>query len=441
MKKQILLFLMTLLPVVTWGDDSGAINGISWFYEESTSTLTLSGAGNMPDFYYVARPWDAYRNNIRKVVIGDSITSIGPRAFYEYGIESIVGGENLTLIGNYAFYGCARLSSVPIWQELTDIGQYAFYGCSNLASITLGQKVRNLGDYVFAGTKITSMSFPRSVQGIGDNCFPDLEIVRIESLKGWCEMLFLDQLFLFKAKHVYIEGYETTDLVIPDEVSRIGGGAFYGCEWISSVTIGNGVTAIYDSAFRYTNISSLILGKNVKTIGYKVFSSCNQLKDVYVYAESVPSAWPDDDDDHDGTFQRTDLSAATLHVPASALEAYKTQLPWSKFGHIYAIGEEPNPQCATPTISFANGKIKFACETEDVEYVPTVTCTPSQTLTGDELELGTTYTVSVYAKREGYLDSEVATSTITLSTVGDVNGDGRLTIADVASLVNAILGK
>lgn len=76
-----------------------------------------------------------------------------------------------------------------------------------------------------------------------------------------------------------------------------------------------------------------------------------------------------------------------------------------------------------------------------MEYVPTVTCTPSQTLTGDELELGTTYTVSVYAKREGYLDSEVATSTITLSTVGDVNGDGKLTIADVTSLVNAILGK
>ena len=54
---------------------------------------------------------------------------------------------------------------------------------------------------------------------------------------------------------------------------------------------------------------------------------------------------------------------------------------------------------------------------------------------------GTTFTISVYAKRRGYADSEVATATINLASIGDVNGDGQITIADVTSLVNIILGK
>ncbi|MBO4606408.1 MAG: hypothetical protein J5682_00735 [Prevotella sp.] len=55
--------------------------------------------------------------------------------------------------------------------------------------------------------------------------------------------------------------------------------------------------------------------------------------------------------------------------------------------------------------------------------------------------LGESFTISVYAKRRGYENSEVATATINLASIGDVNGDGQVTIADVTSLVNIILGK
>ena len=51
------------------------------------------------------------------------------------------------------------------------------------------------------------------------------------------------------------------------------------------------------------------------------------------------------------------------------------------------------------------------------------------------------FRVSVYAQKEGYLDSEEAVKVFDLSAVGDVNGDGQITIADVTDLVNVILGK
>ena len=54
---------------------------------------------------------------------------------------------------------------------------------------------------------------------------------------------------------------------------------------------------------------------------------------------------------------------------------------------------------------------------------------------------GTTFTISVKAVRDGYEDSDAATLTIPMAEVGDVNADGSITIADVTTLVNIILGK
>ena len=99
-------------------------------------------------------------------------------------------------------------------------------------------------------------------------------------------------------------------------------------------------------------------------------------------------------------------------------------------------------KCATPVLSFVDGKVKCACETSDVTYSYTIApaAATGESTTG-EISLGTTFTVSVKAVREGYEDSDVATLTIPMAEVGDVNADGSVTIADVTSLVNIILGK
>ena len=101
-------------------------------------------------------------------------------------------------------------------------------------------------------------------------------------------------------------------------------------------------------------------------------------------------------------------------------------------------------KCATPTISYVDGKIKFSCETEGVEYVYSITTKDAsgKTTTGT-VDFETTFTVSVYATRNGYFKSETETVTIDLakSGIGDVNGDGEIGIADVTALVNIILGK
>ena len=99
-------------------------------------------------------------------------------------------------------------------------------------------------------------------------------------------------------------------------------------------------------------------------------------------------------------------------------------------------------KCATPVLTFASGKVKCTCETAGVTYRYTVapTAATGESTTG-EISLGTTFTISVKAVRDGYEDSDAATLTIPMAAVGDVNADGNVTIADVTTLVNIILGK
>ena len=99
-------------------------------------------------------------------------------------------------------------------------------------------------------------------------------------------------------------------------------------------------------------------------------------------------------------------------------------------------------QCATPTISIKNGKLHFECETEDVEYIYSfIPPTASTNQNGNDIDLPTTYTVTVYAKKEGYMNSDIATADVELCVgkKGDVNADGVVSITDAVSVVNIIL--
>ena len=107
-------------------------------------------------------------------------------------------------------------------------------------------------------------------------------------------------------------------------------GVFYDCTSLTSITIPNSVTSIGSSAFdNCEELTDVTIGCGVKSIGIGAFKKCAKLTDVYCYAENVPST--------NSIFQYSNISNATLHVPAASVEAYKTTYPWSEFGNIVAI--------------------------------------------------------------------------------------------------------
>ena len=118
-----------------------------------------------------------------------------------------------------------------------------------------------------------------------------------------------------------MNGKEISDLVIPNNVVSIGNYAFYNCSGLTSVTIPNSVTSI----------------------GEKAFSSCKELLNVYCLAEKAPSS-------ASNAFSGSEINYATLHVPATYMEMYKTVEPWKNFGSIVALkdGDIPSTDDETP---------------------------------------------------------------------------------------------
>ena len=118
MKKQILLFLLMLLPMVA-SADAVEINGI-WYNLVSkvkTAEVTSKPSGKYTGTVVILESV-TYQN------VDYSVTSIGSNAFSNcYGLTSVTIPNSVTSIGNDAFYRCSGLTSVTIpnsviWPDL-----------------------------------------------------------------------------------------------------------------------------------------------------------------------------------------------------------------------------------------------------------------------------------------------------------------------------------
>lgn len=84
------------------------------------------------------------------------------------------------------------------------------------------------------------------------------------------------------------EGKQFTEIeVLPkingEEITSIGDSAFWGCNWLTSVTIGDSVTSIENSAFRgCSGLTSVTIGESVTSIGNSAFRDCSGLMSVTI---------------------------------------------------------------------------------------------------------------------------------------------------------------
>ena len=80
-------------------------------------------------------------------------------------------------------------------------------------------------------------------------------------------------------------------MTIPNSVTGIGTGAFYGCSGLASVTIPNSVTTIGDAAFRdCSGLASVTIGTGVLSIGSEAFYNAKPKKVIWL-TNTPPSGY------------------------------------------------------------------------------------------------------------------------------------------------------
>ena len=238
----------------------------------------------------------------QSVTILNSVTSIGYEAFSSCtSLQSVTIPNSVTSIGNSAFSGCNSLQSITIPNSVTSIGDYAFSSCFSLQSITIPNSVTSIGNGAFSGcNSLQSITIPNSVTNIGDNAFSDCESLQSITIPNsvtkigdgafsGCNICFFicnstyfqnDDVCLFnKDKTAIVSSIkDCINYIIPNSVTSIGDGAFYGCRSLQSVTIPNSVTSIGDWAFSSCkSLQSVNIPNSVTKIGNYAFNFCTQL--------------------------------------------------------------------------------------------------------------------------------------------------------------------
>lgn len=84
-------------------------------------------------------------NTVKKVIIPETVTKIGYRAFRESKLEEITIPDSVIEIGGDAFYDCYYLTKVSIPSTLTNLGYNAFGMCKN-ANYTVYENCKYLGN-------------------------------------------------------------------------------------------------------------------------------------------------------------------------------------------------------------------------------------------------------------------------------------------------------
>ena len=145
--KQIYILLIALLMGLSANAKSSGTCGpdLKWRLTDD-GVLTISGEGEMDDYRF--SPW------------------------HDSGVKRIIIGNRVTSIGNSAFSGCSSLTSVTIPNSVTTIGEFAFCNCSSLTSVTIPNSVTTIDDGTFSDcSSLTSVNIPNSVTAIGYGTF------------------------------------------------------------------------------------------------------------------------------------------------------------------------------------------------------------------------------------------------------------------------------
>ena len=350
-------------PVPTVIIASGSCGDNAAWELDNEGTLKITGSGPMADNSTNHTPWEAYKHQIRHVVIGRDITAIGKFNFFWCSkLETVTfeEGSQLDRIGWGAF-GYSSLPAITIPDSVTRIDGYAFYYCSKLTDVAISEtsKLASLGEYAFkADGKMTYLYIPDSVSAIGTAIFKDVSGVTLSVAENSYAQAYAEKYGIAytarpvpaaiiasgscgdnaaweldnegtlkitgsgpmadnSTNHSPWEAYkhQIKQVVVGKDITAIGRFNFFWCSRIESVSFeaGSQLERIGWGAFGYSSLKTIAIPDSVTRIDGYAFYYCSKLSDVTIGENSRLASM--------GEYVfKADTSLHSLYIPDSTVQ-------------------------------------------------------------------------------------------------------------------------
>ncbi len=198
-------------------------------------------------------------NSVTDIVIASEIqglpvTTITASAFSLDEITSVVIPDSVTTIGGRAFKNCENLTDVTIPDSVTTIGNNAFGYCSSLEEIVIPDSVTSFGTMMFSScTNLKKVILPEGITEVSPSTFTGC--LRLESVN-------ISESVVTIGGYAFQSCIKLSTITIPNSVKTIGNGAFAGCDYLNTVTIPESVTSIGEDAFQACEYMQAFMIKN-----------------------------------------------------------------------------------------------------------------------------------------------------------------------------------
>ena len=271
-----------------------------------------------------------YFRNLKTVIIGNNIDTIGTSAFESnHNLDSVRWGNSVTTIGDYAFHSTG-LKNLTIPSTVETLNNRVFENCDSLLSIEIPSSVTTIGGYVFYHCD-SLRTVVWNTNAVAGNPFNNC--LNIQTL------------------------------TFGDSVLKVQNNFMDGRSSLHTVTFGANVDTIGSCAFRYcNNLISVDFSEAVSVIGDYAFQNCSNLDTIVSYAQISPiipnpsSAW-----------YNTPTGTLVL-VPCGSGNAYRNSSGWNRFTNIIDRMEGFDLNLSINNENY--GSAEYDCPTQLLEATP-----------------------------------------------------------------------